>query len=357
MDNKYSSFEMKGEEYTDRCESCVPYRHLWSIILAGGNGDRMSDLIYRWMGRSIPKQYCAFTGSRSMLQHTLLRADRLGERSRQRTLIARAHENEARLQLADRSSKSIIIQPANRDTLPGIFLPLTDIYARDPQATVIIYPSDHFIYPLGNFTHMMERAVSAAEELPNLLVMIGARAESLELDYGWICPGEEVWRSGDFAVRTVEQFLEKPLLEHAAAARARGGLWNTMIMVVKAHTLWQLGRIHAPAILKHFERLHDVIGTSREESVLESIYETMPARNFSKDLLTPAANRIAVMPMENILWSDWGRKERVVETLNRIGKRPNFPMKLACKPKSPRSPAVELPLALRTNAAVARSLE
>jgi hypothetical protein len=47
----------------------------WSIILAGGDGERISADTHRWKGRAIPKQYCAFAGKRSMLQHTLARAD------------------------------------------------------------------------------------------------------------------------------------------------------------------------------------------------------------------------------------------------------------------------------------------
>ena len=50
---------------------------LWSIILAGGEGSRVSTFVHRWLGRPTPKQYCAFVGTRSMFQHTLDRASRL----------------------------------------------------------------------------------------------------------------------------------------------------------------------------------------------------------------------------------------------------------------------------------------
>jgi mannose-1-phosphate guanylyltransferase len=308
---------------------CTDFKHLWSVVLAGGNGDRISDLTYQWMGRKIPKQYCSFVGRQSMLQHTIRRAEMLGSPKRVRTLIARDHQKHALPQLADRWDEGVIMQPSNRDTLPGIILPLTHIYARDARATVAIYPSDHFIHPQENFARIMQHAVQAVEEMPHLMVLVGAPAQSLELDYGWICPGQEIWTLEGSSIRKVRQFLEKPSHAHAAAARACGGLWNTLIIVVKAQTLWQLGYIYAPEILKYFEQLYEVIGTSREEAVLESIYEMMPARNFSTDLLTPAANQIGVLPMREVLWSDWGRKERIIETLRLIGKQPNFPTMLA----------------------------
>ena len=53
------------------------HRDVWSLVLAGGNGERLGPLVQRWLGRHKPKQYCTFIGSRSMLQHTLDRADRI----------------------------------------------------------------------------------------------------------------------------------------------------------------------------------------------------------------------------------------------------------------------------------------
>jgi mannose-1-phosphate guanylyltransferase len=308
---------------------------LWSIVLAGGNGERISADIRQWMGRPIPKQYCAFVGTRSMLQHTLARADALGPREHQLTVVARSHEREARSQLADRPQGTVIVQPANRNTAAGVFLPLTHIYKRDPDATVVIYPSDHFIYPEKSFIELTAHAVAAAEELPHRLVLLGVQAEKIELDYGWIRPGQDLWQSGCYSARAVHQFLEKPSHADAVAVRESGGLWNTMVFAVKARTLWQLGCGCFPEIMSLFERLHGAIGTSREDSVLDSIYAAMPELNFSADLLRPATSRVAVMPMEGILWSDWGRGERIMETLLRIGRQPNFPMILAGRRRPP----------------------
>jgi hypothetical protein len=93
--------------------------------------------------------------------------------------------------------------------------------------------------------------------------------------------------------------------------------------------MWELGRTYAPAILKHFEILHEAIGTSHEQRILESIYAAMPSGNFSMDLSTQAVNHIGLLPMKDILWSDCGRGERIIETLRQIGKLPNFPMMAA----------------------------
>jgi mannose-1-phosphate guanylyltransferase len=299
---------------------------LWSIVLAGGNGERVGAFTHRWMGKPIPKQYCAFVGTRSMLQHTLARADLLGRREHQLTVIARSHRHEAQSQLADRPPGTIIVQPDNRDTLAGIFLPLARIHAYDPNATVVIYPSDHFIYPEETFNSVIANAVQSAEELPNTLVLVGVRADRLELEYGWITPGVEIWRTGAYSVHSVRQFIEKPSRAKAVEIEASGGVWNTLIVAVKANMLWQLGLEYFPEIMKLFTRFRSAIGTPCEGAVLNAIYETMPLRNFSRDLLTPAVSQIGVMLMERVLWSDWGCEQRIVDTLDLIGKQPNFPM-------------------------------
>jgi mannose-1-phosphate guanylyltransferase len=302
---------------------------LWSIILAGGNGDRISELTLQMTGRKTPKQYCAFTGTKSMLRHTLLRADMLSPRNRQCIVIAEEHKGEALPQLEDRWPGGIILQPRNRDTFPGIFLPLTHVFARDSNATVIFFPSDHFIFPRENFGRLVRDAVRVVEELPHKLLLLGASPDRPEPDYGWIWPGSTVGNSGGHPVAEIKRFLEKPSQTKAADAMACGGLWNTLILAGKARTLWRLGHDFFPEIMQYFERLYNAIGSSRETGELRSIYEVMPSCNFSYDFLTQAIDNICVLPMKDVEWSDWGRKERIHETLVRFGKKPNFKMILA----------------------------
>ena len=99
--------------------------NLWSIILAGGEGERLTPLVQRWLGRHKAKQYCTFIGTRSMFQHTLDRADLLSDPERKVTVIAQAHREEVMPQLVGRQPGRLIFQPTNRDTAVGVFLALT----------------------------------------------------------------------------------------------------------------------------------------------------------------------------------------------------------------------------------------
>lgn len=295
---------------------------LWSIVLAGGDGVRTREFIRRWFGHEKPKQYCTFVGTRSMFQHTLDRAARLTPWGRVAVVAARHHQHDVWSQLDGRPAGMVLLQPKNLDTAAGIFLPLTFILARDPQATVVIYPSDHFIYPEEPFLSAVGHAAWGSNSLGGRPVLLAAKPDGLELEYGWIKPGRFLGRTGKAPIQAVDTFFEKPDETTAREAWAVGSLWNTMVLAAKGKELWSLGWTCFPEMMSLFEQLKAVIDTAEELRVLEAIYETMPCRNFSSHLLQCAPERLAVMEMTDVLWNDWGNPERIVSSIEKLGKRP-----------------------------------
>jgi mannose-1-phosphate guanylyltransferase len=257
-----------------------------------------------------------------MLQHTLDRATRVSRPEEVVTVVAREHAGYWRTQVSGSLASGLIAQPVNRDTAAGIFLPLARVRAMDPDATVAIFPSDHFIYPESRFVGAVATAVRAAESLRDRLVLLGVRPDGPEPDYGWIFPGRELLDVAGRKVHAVRTFLEKPSAEDARAAREEGALWNTMIMAAKLDTFWRLGWRYVPELMFRFESYVEAIGRPSESAALASIYKEMPMRNFSADLLQRARTEVATVELEEVVWSDWGRAERIAETLARLGKRP-----------------------------------
>ena len=308
---------------------------LWSIVLAGGEGTRLSALVHRWLGRPTPKQYCSFVGTRSMFQHTLDRAARLTPPARMVTVVARHHRRDALAQLDGRSGSTILFQPTNRDTAAGVFLPLTYIRARAPQATVVLYPSDHFVYPEDRFLEAVRRAVRIAESQPDRVVILGVPPDRLELDYGWIQPGQSIANMPGEPVQAVDSFLEKPSAAQADAAIRTGALWNTLVFAANVERLWTLGWQCLPNMMPYFERLSQAIGRPDEGRALDAIYRDMPTKNFSSDLLQRVPEKLAVVELTGVLWSDWGKPERITETLRRIDRRPAFPLTCLDRPFLP----------------------
>jgi mannose-1-phosphate guanylyltransferase len=296
--------------------------NLWSIVLAGGDGVRAKEFIRRWLGYEKPKQYCTFVGSRSMFQHTLDRAARLTPWERVVVVAAQHHQHEVWDQLDGRPASMVLFQPKEVDTAAGIFLPLTYILARDPLATVVMYPSDHFIYPESSFLMAVDQAVRGSNGLGGRPVLLAARPDSLDLEYGWIQPGRLLDQAGTADIRAVESFIEKPDEATAREARTTGSLWNTMVLAAKGKQLWSLGWKCFPDMMSRFERLKGAIDTTEQLRVIEEIYEDLPQRNFSSHLLQCVPDRLAVMEMKDVLWSDWGNPERILSGLENIGRRP-----------------------------------
>ena len=312
---------------------------VWSIILAGGEGERTRPFIQQWLGCSKPKQYCTFVGNRSMLQHTLDRADRVGIPHHKVTVIAEHH-----LPYAPETFNEghVILQPQNCGTAAGIFLPLTSVRAKDPNATVVIYPSDHFVFPEDRFAETVRRATRAIDVFQDHVLLLGVRPTHLELDYGWMNVGRILGRQGDSYIRQVESFMEKPNPREALQAKSNGALWNTLVMVAKVETLWRLGWKCIPVIMKRFERLGKTIGTVHESHMLHQLYRHMPEMDFSSDLLQHVPQHLGVMELEEVLWSDWGRPERIRETLEVLGKKPAFPSEILTTPVAFSTSALEI---------------
>jgi mannose-1-phosphate guanylyltransferase len=257
-----------------------------------------------------------------MFQHTLDRAAGLTPWERVVVVAARHHQDEVWLQLDGRPTGMVLFQPKNVDTAAGVFLPLTFILARDPQATVVIYPSDHFISPEDVFLSAVNQAVEGSIALGGRPILLATKPDSPELEYGWIKPGRVLKRAGKDTIQSVETFYEKPDEDAVRSARATGSLWNTMVLAAKGKELWRLGRKCFPEMMSLFERLKEVIDTSEVLRVLDAIYEAIPRRNFSSHLLQRVPEQLAVMEMRDVLWSDWGHPARILSGLEKFRKRP-----------------------------------
>ena len=314
---------------------------LWSIVVTAGEGTGVDPLVSRWLGRPLPKEYCAFVGVRSMFQHALDRAVQITPAERLIAVVAREHRQEAFRQLDRRTIGALLLQSMHQGTAASVFLPLTYVRERDPEATVVVFPSDHFVYPEERFLTLVRRAVSIADLLPDRLVLLGAAPDRLELDYGWIQPGERLPDASDDDVRAVRSLIERPNAAEADSLLQSGGFWNTRAFVAKVGTLWDLGWKCIPQLMPLFDRLGQAIGCPNEALELETIYRKVPATNFS-DLLRQVPDRLAILELTGVLWSEWNKPERIAESIRRIDRQPAFPLSCLDRPFIPLTgPAAE----------------
>jgi mannose-1-phosphate guanylyltransferase len=230
--------------------------------------------------------------------------------------------------MEEQAPGTVIEQPADRGTAPGVFLPTAFVAARDPSATVVVMPSDHFIHPEASFVALVETACRQAAEQPGRLVMLGATPQWAETDFGWILPAPP---QQALPFRAVDGFEEKPDRVRAERFLARGGLWNTMVIATRADTLWQLGQHLLPEMMRPFDALLRELRQSLGEptstgiaSAVSRAYHEVPHADFSRNLVQRCPDAALVLPLGDVEWSDWGRPERVTESLGRLGKSPAF---------------------------------
>lgn len=267
---------------------------IYAILLAGGSGTRLWPL----SRRLTPKHLLAFIGKQSLLQQT---ASRLMVRIPPERVVTVTHEDhvfEARDQLGalDPGFKSrILAEPESRNTLPAIAWAVRDILKEEPEATIGVFPSDHWIQDEKAFGAAIDRAAKVAED--GYLVTLGTRPTRPETGYGYIHAGRPLDHSGAFEVKA---FVEKPDLETAREYLRQGNFyWNSGLFVFRASVFQgELKRLQ-PALFESIRTLG------------QKGYASLP--NLSIDYgIMEKAKRVAVIPAQ-FLWNDLGSWEAVYE--------------------------------------------
>jgi len=231
-------------------------------------------------------------------------------------VVGLAHEGLARLQLAEHQGVEIVAQPRNLDTGPGILLPLTHVLARDPGASVVVLPSDHYVADPRPLLWAIRAAVESSTRVEDLLTLLGVVPDRAETEYGWIVPGPRVDHGTDERLRGVSRFVEKPPPHEAQKLLRSGALWNTFISMSRASTYWDVARKHLPVQAGFFERYGLEIDRPGGKRLLDALYAAIEPANFSRSVLERAEN-LAVLPVAGTGWSDWGNPERILRSLKK----------------------------------------
>jgi mannose-1-phosphate guanylyltransferase/mannose-6-phosphate isomerase len=196
------------------------------VILSGGSGTRL------WpMSRSLyPKQLLSLVGKHSLLQETVQRV--VGGTGFAPPLIIANEEHRfiiaEQLREIGAVPEALMLEPIGRNTAPAACVAALRLAAGDPDALMLVMPSDHVIGDLGAFRRATECAASTARA--GHLVTFGVTPERPETGYGYIAKGEALADcAGAFAVTA---FVEKPDGETAARYLASGDhFWNSGIFL------------------------------------------------------------------------------------------------------------------------------
>ena len=289
------------------------------IILAGGNGTRLSSLTRTLAGDDRPKQFCRLIGDATLLEQTRRRARLLIAPERLLTVVTRQHERFYVPALAGAAGRTIVAQPENRGTAPAVLYALARLRTVAPADPVVVLPSDHYVSDDEAFMARVEGALEAVGARPEVVVLLGVAPDRPEVEYGWIEPAELMLGEWPWPIYRVRRFWEKPSLPVAQRLEQAGCLWNSFVIAAQPSTLEKMIRRATPELFDAFAPIRTRLGTPWEDDAARAVYGRPPSTDLSRHVFQASGESLAVLPVSGAGWNDLGDPARVQATRERIG--------------------------------------
>ena len=217
--------------------------------MAGGFGSRFWPLC----SVSKPKQFIDLMGTdESMLQSTFRRFETVCPRENIIIVTTKAHEAQVRKQIPDLLDYQVLCEPFRRNTAPCIAYAASVINEINPNANVVVTPSDHAVFGDEEFCRNIGDAIKMVDS-HDWIVTLGARPVNPNIKYGYIQFRESGIRGTESKIHKVITFVEKPPFDMACQFIASGEfLWNAGIFIWRLPVLMDAFRKHLPQIADKF---------------------------------------------------------------------------------------------------------
>ncbi|MDO9536545.1 MAG: mannose-1-phosphate guanylyltransferase [Bacillota bacterium] len=271
----------------------------YAVIMAGGKGERF----WPWSRSSLPKQFLALTGERTLIQQAF---DRLSKSfSPQHILVVTGEDflQMAREQLPQLPRNNFLVEPVGRNTAPCIGLAALVLAKKDPEASMMVFPADHLVKKEEVFQACLERCLDLAAG-GKQLVTIGIIPTRPETGYGYI-EREENPLPGEPPTYPVKRFVEKPNLEKALQFLNSGRYyWNSGIFAWKAGLILEKIQKYLPELYRGLKYLEPSLGGTGEEQALREVFPSLPSISIDYGVMEKEQNILVVEG--SFQWDDLG---------------------------------------------------
>jgi len=267
-------------------------------IMAGGIGSRF------WPESRVakPKQFLDILDTgKTLLQMTYERALKLTDSSRIFVVTAEEYITLVKEQLPAISIDQVLGEPIRRNTAPCIAYVCDKIHSQNPDAVVVVVPSDHLILEEENYTSLINKAITFAQK-SNALITLGIKPTRPATGYGYIQFDEETDQDGFYKVIT---FTEKPDEEIAKTFIKSGDfLWNSGMFVWKTSAILDAMHIHLPDVIDCFVGSEKAYNTPTEKEFIAKVYSLCTNISIDYGVIEKAKN-VYTLP-SSFGWSDVG---------------------------------------------------
>lgn len=267
----------------------------YAVIMAGGVGSRF----WPMSTQEFPKQFHDMLGKgQSLIQRTF---DRINDIVPSNNILIATNERYEDLvlsQLPKTTKKQLLLEPTMRNTAPCILYSALKVYDQNPDAVMLIAPSDHWIDNEEEFSRNIETSFKACSK-EDILMTLGIQPDSPNTGYGYI-----QFENSSSEIKKVKNFTEKPNLETAQQFLDSGEyLWNAGIFVWSAKSIIKAFESSLPDMISLFN-VKNTYNTKKEPSFIESNYKN--AENISIDFgIMEKAVNVHVLPVD-FGWNDLG---------------------------------------------------
>jgi mannose-1-phosphate guanylyltransferase len=284
-------------------------KNTYAVIMAGGGGTRLWPI----SRRKHPKHVLPLLGKRTLFQSTLDRLD--GFIPLEYTLVVTTADQakELKKQAPQLADENFLIEPQPRGTASVIGLAAEVIMKHDPEATMMVLTSDHYIHNNDLFQLVMRVAIEVASD--NYLVTLGITPTFPATGYGYIQRGAILPEKYDYPVYRVLHFTEKPDELKARSMLASGDhSWNSGMFVWRVDCILDEFSRQMPVLKTRLDRIGKAWGTSEQETVLASEWPQLKPETIDYGIMEHASN-VAVLPAGGLEWSDVGSWDSLFNVL------------------------------------------
>ncbi len=273
----------------------------YCVIMAGGIGARF----WPMSKTSRPKQFIDILGiGKTLLQMTFDRLKKICPENQIYIVTNGIYRDQVLEQLPAIDASQVLCEPARRNTAPCIAYANHVIQEKNPDATIIVAPSDHIILNEEVFLRNVLDSMKVAAR-HDWLITLGIEPSRPDTGYGYIQFKEDTILKDLPKLKKVKTFTEKPNVELAETFLASGDfLWNSGIFIWSLKSINQSFDQHLPEVNELFKEGKGKFGTAEESDFIKQTYSL--CRNISIDYgIMEKATNVYVMSVD-FGWSDLG---------------------------------------------------